>query len=193
LLSLLIGLLTVVAPAFAHENGADAHGLVHGLLHPLGGIDHVLAMVAVGVFAALLGGRAVWRVPAAFLGMMALGGVLGAFAVPLPMVETGIALSLVALGAALALRLRMATALAMGLAGFFAVFHGHAHGAEMPELASGLAYGAGFVLSTAGLHAAGLGLGSLRGRLDAGREFGLVRVVAALVALAGAGLLTGVI
>jgi len=182
-----------VAPAFAHENGADAHGLVHGLLHPLGGIDHVLAMVAVGVFAALLGGRAVWRVPAAFLGMMALGGVLGATGITLPMVELGIALSLIVLGVTLALRLRMSVALAMGLAGFFAVFHGHAHGAEMPELASGLAYGAGFVLSTAGLHAAGLGLGSLRGRLDAGREFGLVRVAGVLVALAGAGLLTGVV
>ena len=144
--------------AFAHP-GHEGAGLIHGFLHPLGGFDHIIAMVAVGLLAARLGGRALWLVPASFVVTMAVAGVAGSAGVGLPYVETGIALSVVALGAIVALRLTMPVAAAMGLVAFFAIFHGYAHGAEMPETASGLAYGLGFVTATALLHGIGIGLG----------------------------------
>jgi urease accessory protein len=176
--------------AFAHPGHGDAVGLAHGFMHPLTGVDHVLAMVLVGVFAAQLGGRALWMVPAAFVAVMAMGGVLGMSAVGVPFVELGIALSVVVLGAAVALRMRPPVTVAMAVVGLFAVFHGFAHGAEMPAGISGVAYGAAFLAATAMLHAAGVGLGVLLGRAS-GRV--LVRMAGALAALAGVGLASGII
>jgi urease accessory protein len=144
--------------AFAHP-GHDGAGLVHGFLHPLGGLDHIIAMVAVGLLAARLGGRALWLVPASFVATMALAGLAGMAGAGLPYAETGIALSVVVLGAVAAFGVAMPVAVAMGLVAFFAVFHGYAHGIEMPETVSSLAYGTGFVAATALLHGIGIGLG----------------------------------
>ena len=156
-------LIALTGAAFAHTGLGDAAGFTHGFMHPVGGLDHVLAMVAVGLYAALLGGRALWLVPATFVAVMAIGGALGMAGFGLPYAEIGIALSVVVLGLAVALRLSLPTLAAMALVGLFAVFHGHAHGAEMPQDVSGYAYAAGFMLATALLHCAGIALG-LAGR-----------------------------
>lgn len=177
--------------ALAHTGAGDTSGFSHGFLHPLGGADHLLAMVAVGLFAAHLRGRALWLVPGAFVVMMAAGGALGAAGVGVPHVETGIALSVMVLGAAIAGGLSVPTAVAMTLAGFFAIFHGHAHGAEMPAAASGLAYGAGFVLATAALHAAGIALGIGLGRMQGATALRLRQAAGGGATLAGVGLLAG--
>lgn len=150
--------------ALAHVGVGDTSGVAHGFMHPVSGLDHVLAMVAVGMFAAPLGGRALWLVPLAFMTMMALGGTLGIPGVGMPYLELGIGLSVVMLGAALALALAPPLAVAMALAGLFAIFHGMAHGAEMPVTASALAYGLGFITATAMLHAIGIALGLLAAR-----------------------------
>lgn len=154
-------LALMVAPgaAFAHTGVGATHGLVHGLMHPLTGLDHVLAMVAVGILAALLGGRAIWLVPASFVAMAAVGGALGVEGVPVPFVEFGISASVVLLGLAIALQARLPHGWTAGLVGLFGLYHGYAHGAEMPADASGFAYGAGFLAATAMLHIAGIGLG----------------------------------
>lgn len=177
--------------AMAHPGADHVHGAVQGFLHPFGGLDHLLAMIAVGMFAAQLGGRALWIVPAAFVGTMAAAGALGMSGVPVPHVEIGIALSVVALGAAVALRLHVPTLLAATLAGIFALFHGYAHGAEMPATMSGLAYGAGFVAATALLHA--IGIGTVIAITAPHTQFSqtAVRVLGVLVACAGSVLLTG--
>jgi urease accessory protein len=147
-------LALAAGPAAAHTGSASVHGFMSGFLHPFSGLDHVLAMVAVGGLAALIGGRALWLVPASFLGAMALGSAIG---FSLPFVEFGIVASVIVLGAVVALAPRMPVALAMALAAGFAVFHGHAHGAEMPAAASALSYGLGFLLATALLHLIGVG------------------------------------
>lgn len=149
-----------LAPTLASAHpGHDGAGVLHGFMHPLGGADHIIAMVAVGLLAARIGGRAIWLVPLSFVAAMAAGGVAGMSGLPVPYAEAGIAASVIVLGAIVALRLTMPVAAAMGLVAFFAVFHGYAHGVEMPETASSLAYGAGFVAATALLHAVGVGLG----------------------------------
>lgn len=182
------------ALAFAHTGMGDAHGFAHGFAHPIGGLDHVLAMVAVGIFAATLGGRALWAVPATFVALMAVGGGLGMAGVDVPFVEIGIALSVVVLGGAVALGWKNAPlGLAMALVGIFAIFHGHAHGAEMPENASGAAYAAGFMLATALLHMVGIGVGLAIGKLGETRAPRLTQALGAVVAVAGLGLLSGVI
>lgn len=182
--------MLAATPAAAHVGAGEAHGFMHGLAHPIGGLDHVLAMVAVGLLAASLGGRAIWMVPAAFLAMMAVGGLLGMAHVALPYVELGIAASVVVLGLAVALSLPMPTAAAMALVGFFAIFHGFAHGAEMPADASAAGYAAGFILATALLHAIGIALGFAVGRI--GRIGANVsQVGGAAVSLAGVALIGG--
>jgi urease accessory protein len=191
---LLVFVFTLIATsAFSHTGAGDTAGLVHGLLHPIGGLDHVLAMVAVGVFAALLGGRSLWLVPAAFVSMMVIGGTIGVAGVLLPMVEIGIALSIVALGVAVALRLNMPVVLAMAFVGFFAIFHGHAHGTEMPDSASGMAYGAGFVLATALLHACGIGLAFALAMLANNHASRVAQLAGGTMALTGIAILSGVI
>ena len=157
-------LALVPTVAFAHP-GHEGAGMVAGFLHPLGGVDHIIAMVAVGLLAARLGGRALWLVPASFVGAMAVAGLAGMAGAQLPYVETGIALSVVVLSAVAVFGVAMPVAVAMGLVACFAVFHGYAHGIEMPETASGLAYGAGFVVATTLLHGVGIGLGLLIGQI----------------------------
>ena len=159
-----VSLALIPTVAFAHP-GHEGAGLVHGFLHPLGGIDHIIAMVAVGLLAARLGGRALWLVPASFVAAMTAAGLAASAGVALPYVEAGIAVSVVVLGAIAVFGMAMPVAVAMGLVGFFAVFHGYAHGAEMPETVSGLAYGAGFVAATAMLHGLGIGLGLMVGHV----------------------------
>jgi urease accessory protein len=156
-------LLASISPALAHT-GHGASSFLQGLAHPLGGLDHVLAMVAVGLYAAILGGRALWLVPAAFLGTMALGGALGVAGYGLPYTEIGIALSVIVLGLAIALRISLPTLAAMALVGVFAIFHGHAHGAEVPQTLSGHEYAAGFLLATALLHGVGIAIAVIGGK-----------------------------
>src|SRR3954471_3509414 len=138
--------------AFAHTGHGDAGGFMQGLTHPFGGLDHVLVMVAVGFYAVLLGGRALWLVPATFVGLMALGGALGASGFALPLGEIGVATSVIVLGLAIALRLTLPALVSVVLVGLFATFHGFAHGLERPQSASGYQYAAGFMLATALLH-----------------------------------------
>lgn len=179
--------------ALAHVGVGDAHGFAHGFGHPVGGADHALAMVAVGLFAAVLGGRALWAVPAAFVLTMAVGGLVGISGFELPFVEIGIALSVVVLGLAVAFRVHLPTLAAMALVGVFAIFHGFAHGAEMPADASGLGYALGFMLATALLHGVGVALGLGLGRTPE-RGGGLVlRAGGGAMALAGVAILAGVI
>lgn len=146
-------------PALAHPGGHHVHGFEYGFMHPVGGMDHVLAMVAVGLFAALLGGPAVWAVPAAFVAMMLVGFGLGVTGLEVPAVEFGIAASVVAIGAAVALGMRWPLAAAAAFVGGFAIFHGYAHGLEMPLDATGAEYAAGFAIATALLHGAGVAVG----------------------------------
>jgi urease accessory protein len=167
--ALVAALLLVALPAWAHEGGGQAAGFVSGLLHPVSGLDHVLAMVAVGLWGAQLGAPAIWLLPVAFPLVMAFGGFLGLMGVPVPGVEIGIALSAVLLGVVVATQSRPPLAVAVALVGFFAVFHGHAHGTELPAGASGLLYSVGFVIATGLLHATGIAVGLVhrweRGRL----------------------------
>lgn len=183
--------LLLPAVAEAHVGVGPTSGFLHGFWHPLSGLDHILAMVMVGVFAWQLGQRALWLVPSTFVAVMAVAGVFGVAGVGVPLVEVGIALSVVILGAVVALRVKVPVAVAMGLVGFFAIFHGHAHGVEMPENVGGVAYGTGFMIATALLHATGIGLGFLVGRT--GERYGrlVARSAGGLAALAGLGLLTG--
>ena len=157
-IGLAAALAIVPALAFAHT-GHGTVGFAHGFSHPVSGIDHILAMVAVGMFAANLGGRAIWAVPLTFMTLMAIGGALGIAGVTLPFVEIAIALSIVVLGLLVAVRYEWPVAAAMSLVGMFAIFHGHAHGTEMPVDASGVAYALGFVLATGILHLAGIAVG----------------------------------
>jgi urease accessory protein len=181
----------LAAPAFAHTGAGPTHELAQGFLHPLGGLDHVLAMVAVGLYAAQLGGRSLWLLPAAFVATMIAGGLLGYVGVPVPMVEQGIGLSVVAMGLVIALGLRLPTAAATILVGVFALVHGHAHGSEGAELASFLIYAAGFVAATAILHAAGIGLGLALERLGTLPATVFRRAAGVAGALAGIAILAG--
>ena len=191
-LAVAAALVLLPGAALAHSGHGHAAGFTHGFMHPLGGLDHVLAMVAVGLYAALLGGRALWLVPATFVAVMALGGAAGVAGYALPYTEIGIALSVVVLGVAVALRVSLPTLAAMALVGVFAVFHGHAHGAEMPQSLSGYEYAAGFLVATALLHGAGIAAGLGIGKLS---ELGGRRVAQAAggaMALAGVALLVTV-
>ncbi|MGO7962328.1 HupE/UreJ family protein [Rhizobium ruizarguesonis] len=188
------GLLALAAAALpavasAHPAIGEAAGFSHGFAHPISGLDHVLAMVMVGVFAFQLGGRATWLVPTTFVLVMALG-VAG---IAVPFVEIGIALSVVVLGAVVALNVKAPLAAALGVIGVFAIFHGHAHGAEMPENAAGAAYAAGFMIATALLHLAGLALGYVIGRAGERQGVFVTRTAGGIAAIAGVGLLAGLI
>ncbi|AFY94784.1 HupE/UreJ family protein [Chamaesiphon minutus] len=153
--------MTLLMPslASAHTGVGDTGGYWHGLMHPIGGLDHILAMVAVGLWAAQMGGKAVWAIPAAFMVAMVGSSLIAYFGVPLPGVEQGIIASDFILGLLLLFAARLPLAVSAGIVGILAIFHGYAHGAEMPETVSGLAYGGGFLISTALLHLAGIGIG----------------------------------
>src|SRR6195256_693025 len=160
-LTFAVAILALAQPAFAHEQVGVAGGLAGGVLHPLTGMDHLIAMVGVGIWGAQLGAPAIWGLPITFPLVMAVGGVLGVLRIPLPMPEVVIALSALVLGAAVAARLRMPFGAAAVIVGVFAIFHGHAHGAELPSAANPLAYGVGFVVATGLLHLCGIALGTL--------------------------------
>jgi urease accessory protein len=187
----IVGLLIASTAAQAHTGIGDTSGLIHGFAHPIGGVDHVLVMVAVGLFAAHLGGRTLWLVPLSFISIMIVGGALGMAGVGLPFVEVGIGLSVVILGIAVASGFHVPTAAAMAMVALFAVFHGYAHGTEMPESASGLEYGIGFVLATAMLHASGIGIGLLIGRMSQFYGNRILQAAGSAMALAGVAILTG--
>jgi urease accessory protein len=154
LLAVLLALLPTAA--LAHTGVGDASGLAHGFMHPVGGFDHLLAMVAVGILAFAMGGRALVLVPLSFVLMMVGGFALGASGVTLPWLELGIAASGIAILGAVLFRRRLPAGFAMALVGVFGVFHGVAHGLEMPATASGFAYAFGFVTATALLHVGGI-------------------------------------
>jgi len=181
-----LALSMMPALAFAHP-GHGENGLMAGLGHPIGGVDHLLAMLAVGLWAAQQQGQARWALPLTFVATLLLGGLLGFAGVQLPALESGIAASVLALGLAVALAVRPPLPLAMLATALFALFHGVAHGLELPDMTSPWAYAAGFVLATTALHAAGYAV--VRGLPQAAAP--LVRVAGAASALAGAWLLAG--
>ena len=164
LTTLVAAFLLAPAVALAHTGHAATSGVMHGFAHPISGIDHALAMVAVGLLSTQLAGRASWLVPLSFIGVMALGGALGRGGIRVPFAEVGIALSVIVFGLAVAFRFNLPIIAAMALVGFLAVFHGYVHGAELPPAASGLSYAVGFVGATGLLQAVGAGFGLLIGR-----------------------------
>lgn len=187
------GVLVVFAavaaePALAHEATGVAGGFTSGFLHPLLGWDHVAAMVAVGLWGAFLGAPAIWLLPIVFPLVMAIGGGLGVAGVPLPGVETGIAASAVVLGIAVALGARPPLWIAAVVVGLFAIFHGHAHGTELPAAADAIAYAVGFVVGTGLLHLVGITFG-LATKWEAGKV--AVRAAGGAIAIAGMAFLTG--
>jgi urease accessory protein len=175
----------VLAPAaaLAHPGHDGAGGLAHGFVHPLTGIDHVLAMIAVGVLAAQYGGRALWLVPMSFLVAMAAAGAIGMAGIPVQIVEAGIGLSVVVLGLMIAFQIKPPTLVAMVVVGFFALFHGYAHGSEMPGGLAGMSFAAGLLGATALLLGAGVGLGLLLQRRTLSRR--LIRAGGGAMALIG--------
>jgi urease accessory protein len=181
---LAVALLSAVwaRSALAHGLQGEAGGFLTGLLHPLSGADHVLAMVAVGLWGAQLGAPAIWVLPVAFPLVMAMGGMLGFLSVPIPGVEYGIAASAIVLGVAVAFEVRPAPVVAAFVVGCFAIFHGHAHGTELPAGQSALLYSMGFVIATGCLHAVGIGIGTVH-RRTWGRQ--LLRGAGTVVAAGG--------
>jgi len=177
-------------PAFAHTTPGQAQGFITGFLHPLSGLDHVLAMVAVGIWGAQLKRPAIWILPVAFPLVMSFGGVLGIRGVPLPGVEIGVAASAVVLGIVIALELRPPLWIAALIVSAFAIFHGHAHGTELPKAAAPLTYALGFVLATGLLHLSGILIG-LVDWLPAGGK--LLRTAGGVIAATGLFLLAALV
>lgn len=160
-LSLILLFLVLPGTASAHTEAGTVGGFLSGFTHPLTGLDHIVAMVAVGLWGAFLGGRAMWTLPVVFPVVMAFGGALGVLGVPLPGVEYGIALSGIILGLMVSLAAKPPLWVAAVIVGFFAIFHGHAHGAEMPGASNAMTFAVGFVISTGLLHLAGIAFGLL--------------------------------
>jgi urease accessory protein len=184
----LAALLLGASNAWGHAEVGVAGGLISGFLHPIFGIDHLVAMVAVGLWGAQLGSPAVWLLPITFPAVMALGAMLGVLGIPLPGVELGVSASALALGALVAFAVRLPLWLAGTLVAAFAIFHGHAHGTELPTAANPLAYGVGFVVSTGLLHLCGILIGVLV-RWPVGAQ--AVRACGAVVACLGMFFLAG--
>jgi urease accessory protein len=187
----LLSFCLVPTAALAHVGVGRMSGFMHGFMHPLGGLDHQLAMILIGIFAYRLGGRALWLVPLTFISVMAVAGLFGVLGVPVPFVELGISLSVIVLGAIVAFGIKAPVAVAMGVVGLFAIFHGHAHGSEMPMDASGVEYGIGFMLATALLHAIGIGIGFLIGLSSKRLGDNVYRVAGGLASIAGVAFLSG--
>ena len=158
---LLLALLLTPNWAWAHTEPGAADGLVSGFRHPLTGLDHLVAMVAVGLWGAQLGAPAIWLLPIAFPLVMALGGVLGILGVVLPMPDVFVAVSALVLGGVVALGLRAPVAVACAVVAVFAIFHGYAHGVGMRSASNAVAYGVGFVTATGLLHLVGIAIGTL--------------------------------
>jgi urease accessory protein len=168
--------------ASAHVQSGETGGFLTGLSHPISGLDHVLAMIAVGLWGAQLGSPALWMLPVAFPMMMACGGMMGLIGIPLPGVEVGIAVSAMVLGVVVLAEARPPLAVAIMIVAFFAIFHGHAHGTELPEGESGLLYSIGFVTATGCLHGVGITIGLIH-RWSAGQV--ALRIAGGAVAIAG--------
>ena len=186
--ALILVLVLLISPATAHTGSGLAGGFLSGLSHPISGLDHVVAMVAVGLWGAFLGAPAVWLLPIVFPLVMAFGGVLRIVGIPVPSVEIGIALSAVVLGLCVAFALKPPLWIAEVIVGAFAIFHGHAHGTELPTAADAYTYAAGFVVATGLLHLAGITFGLLA-RWDLGKM--AVRAGGGIIALAGIAFLAG--
>lgn len=183
-----LALLGTAVPALAHTGDGYGGGFVAGFTHPILGWDHVAAMVAVGLWGAFLGAPAIWILPVVFPLVMALGAVAGIVGIPIPAVETGIAMSAVVLGLMIVFAVRPPIWIAAVIVGAFAVFHGYAHGTELPATVNAFAYAVGFVISTGLLHLLGIGFGLLV-KWPAGRV--AVRGAGGLISLAGIAFLTG--
>ena len=176
IVTILAAVLLIPALAQAHTVGGEG-GFLSGLTHPVLGFDHFLAMISVGILSSQIGGRAIWTVPSTFVTVMAIGAFIGIKAIGLPMVEYGIALSVLILGIALALEKKLPPVWAMIGVGFFAMFHGHAHGTEMPSIVKPIIYAMGFLLGTAGLHISGVLIGIFANKTAKGHA--LLRYVGA--------------
>ena len=179
----LLAYVTILPVAEAHTFGSQGAGLMAGLTHPFVGLDHLLAMIAVGIWAGQLGGRAVWLIPLTFVSVMAAAATLASFGLLLPFMEPAIACSVLVLGLLIAGSVRLPTSVSALLVSLFAVFHGYAHGLELPQAASPILYGAGFVLATALLH--GLGIGFTRNS----RQHKMLQRIAGYSLIAASGLL----
>jgi urease accessory protein len=175
-------LLSIPLAAHAHTEGGSAAGLLSGLQHPVSGWDHILAMIAVGLWGAQLGKPAIWVLPVAFPMVMAFGGMMGLLGIPVPAVEIGIALSAIVLGGMVLLEAKPPIGVATAIVGIFAIFHGHAHGTELPDGSSGLLYSIGFVAATGTLHGIGIAIGIVH-KWKQGQVF--LRVCGTFVALGG--------
>ena len=181
-------LLLLSFGARAHTGAEGVDGFVAGVIHPLSGFDHLLAMVSVGIWGATLGRPLIWALPVAFPMLMVVGGILGITGIPVPYIESGIAVSVMVLGLAIAAAWRAPIAIAVAIVAAFGVFHGYAHGAELPNSAAPAAYVAGFVLCTGALHLAGVALGMLK-ELPKGSQ--VLRASGGLIALAGVWIFAG--
>jgi urease accessory protein len=180
------GVLLLVEPASAHENQVIRLGsFLGGLLHPVLGLDHFLAMVSVGIVSSMVGGRAIWTIPALFVAMMGVGGLAGAADIGLTStaIESGIAVSVIALGSVMALDRSLPARVVMGAIVFFGFFHGYAHGAEIPDIARPAVYASGFILGTALIHLLGVVVGEVARRYGSGRI--VLRALGALFAIVG--------
>jgi urease accessory protein len=189
LLSVAALLALGASPAFAHP-GHEVSSFAAGVAHPLSGIDHIAVMIAVGLWAALKGGRALWAWPAAFVGVMLVGGALGMAHVALPFVEPGILASVAVLGLMVALAVDLPVAAGAAIVGAFALLHGHAHGSEVAENIGGIEYMAGFAVATATLHLVGIAFAQLMARAQLRPA---IRIAGALCVVIGGGLAFGVI
>jgi urease accessory protein len=190
MLSTVTLLMLAAGPALAHPGHGSTASFAAGIAHPFGGLDHIAVMVAVGLWAALKGGRALWLWPAAFVGVMLVGAALGMAHVPVPLVEPGILASVVALGLLVALTVDLPLWTGAAIVAVFALLHGHAHGTEVAETVSGAEYMASFALATATLHGAGIGFAQLMTRAHLRP---LVRIAGAVCVVIGAGLYAAVL
>lgn len=190
MLSIVTLLLLGAGPALAHPGHGSTASFAAGIAHPFGGLDHITVMVAVGLWAALKGGRALWLWPAAFVGVILVGAAFGMAHVPVPLVEPGILASVVALGLMVALAVDLPVWTGAAIVAVFALLHGHAHGTEVAETVSGAEYMAGFALATATLHGVGIGFAQLMTRAQLRP---LVRIAGAVCVMIGAGLWSGVL
>ena len=179
----LFAYMAILPVAEAHTLGTQGAGLTAGLAHPFIGLDHLLAMIAVGIWAGQLGGRSVWLVPLTFVSVMSAAAALGTLGFSLLMVEPAIACSVLVLGLLIAGSVRLPTMAGVGLVGLFAVFHGYAHGLELPQAASPILYGIGFVLATSLLH--GFGIGFAR----SSRQYAMLQRVVGYSLIAASGFL----
>jgi len=192
--SILFALMLSAIPsvAYAHDGtNLPLGGFLSGFVHPVLGYDHLLAMLSVGILSAQIGGRAIWTVPATFVSVMAVGGILGLINIGLTHTELGIALSLIILGLVIAAERRLSVRVAMIGVGFFAIFHGYAHGSEVPKTAEPFLYALGFLIGTALIHITGVVIGDIARHYEQGKI--ALRVGGALIALTGAAFVFGIL